>query len=79
MIRPCVFGDFFLSIFGVASHQTVAASYPRRTYGGGGGRKRLPKFKFKFSAKFPIGLHVILQIQIKKNSKMTAILCEKLF
>ena len=41
-----------------------------------GGRKRLPKFKF--SAKFPIGLHVILQIQIK-NSKMTAILCEKLF
>ena len=37
----------------------------------GGGPKRLPKFKF--SAKFPIGLHVILQIQIKK-SKMTAIL-----
>ena len=32
--------------------------------GGGGGRKRLPKFKF--SAKFPIGLHVILQIQITK-------------
>ena len=31
---------------------------------GGGGRKRLPKFKF--SAKFPIGLHVILQIQLKK-------------
>ena len=30
----------------------------------GGGRKRLPKFKF--SAKFPIGLHVILQIQIIK-------------
>ena len=29
-----------------------------------GGRKRLPKFKF--SAKFPIGVHVILQIQIKK-------------
>ena len=29
-----------------------------------GGWKRLPKFKF--SAKFPIGLHVILQIQIKK-------------
>ena len=29
-----------------------------------GGRKRLPKFKF--SAKFPVGLHVILQIQIKK-------------
>ena len=29
-----------------------------------GGRKRLPKFKF--SAKFPIGLHVILQIQIQK-------------
>ena len=29
-----------------------------------GGRKRLPKFRF--SAKFPIGLHVILQVQIKK-------------
>ena len=41
-----------------------------------GGQTRLPKFKF--SAKFPIGLHVILQIQIR-NSKMTAILCEKLF
>ena len=35
--------------------------------GGGGRRKRLPKFKF--SAKFPIGLHVILQIQIKKIRK----------
>ena len=31
---------------------------------GEGGRTRLPKFKF--SAKFPIGLHVILQIQIRK-------------
>ena len=30
-----------------------------------GGQKRLPKW-FKFSAKFPIGLHVILQIQIRK-------------
>ena len=29
------------------------------------GRTRLPKFKF--SANFPIGLHVILQIQVKKN------------
>ena len=29
-----------------------------------GGRKRLPKFKF--SANFPIGLHVILRIQIKE-------------
>ena len=37
----------------------------RETYNAhGGGRTRLPKFKF--SAKFPIGLHVILQIQIKK-------------
>ena len=35
-----------------------------------GGRKRLPKFKF--SAKFPIVLQVILQIQ-KKKLKMTAI------
>ena len=31
---------------------------------GGGGRTRLAKSKF--SAKFLIGLHVILQIQIKK-------------
>ena len=30
----------------------------------GGGRKCFPKFKF--SEKFPIGLHVILQIQIQK-------------
>ena len=29
-----------------------------------GGRTRLPKFRF--SAKFPIGLHVILSIQIRK-------------
>ena len=29
-----------------------------------GGRIRLPKFKF--SAKFPIGLHVILKLQIKE-------------
>ena len=29
-----------------------------------GGRTRLPKSKF--SAKFPIGLHLILQIQIQK-------------
>ena len=36
----------------------------RKKLTGGGGRTRLPKFKF--SAKFPIGLHVILQIQIKK-------------
>ena len=33
----------------------------------GGGRKRMPKFNF--SAKFPIGLHGILQIQIKKIRK----------
>ena len=31
---------------------------------GGGSRTRLPKFKF--SVKFPTGLHVILQIQITK-------------
>ena len=48
--------------------------------------KRLPKQrgrtclpKFKFSAKFSVGLHVILQIQIKKKSKMPNILCEKIF
>ena len=34
---------------------------------GGGGRTRLPKFKF--SVNFPIGLQVILQLQIKKNQK----------
>ena len=32
-----------------------------------GGKTRLSKFKF--SARFPIGLHVILQIQIKKIQK----------
>ena len=32
-----------------------------------GGRTRLPKFKF--SANFPIGLHVILQLQIKNIQK----------
>ena len=42
-----------------------------------GGRTRLPKFKF--SANFPKGLHVILQLQIKKNSKMPNILCKKIF
>ena len=42
-----------------------------------GGRTQLPKFKF--SAKFPIGLHVILQNTDKKKSQMTPILCEKLF
>ena len=41
-----------------------AGCHPYVESGGGGGRKRLPKFKF--SAKFPIGLHMILQIQIKK-------------
>ena len=40
-----------------------------------GGRTRLPKFTF--SANFPIGLHVILQLQIKKKSKMPNILCKK--
>ena len=39
-----------------------------------GGRTHLPKFKF--SANFPIGLHMILQIEIKK--KMSNILCEKI-
>ena len=38
----------------------------------GGGRKRLPKFKF--SANFPIGLHVLLQIEIKKNTKIKNVL-----
>ena len=41
-----------------------------------GGRTRLPKSKF--SANFPIGLHVILQVQIKKIQKCL-ILCEKIF
>ena len=31
-----------------------------------GGRKRFT-YKFKFSVEFPIGLHVILQLQINKN------------
>ena len=44
--------------------------------GGGGGRARLTKFKF--STKFPIGLHVILKLQIKK-SKLNWFRCTKLF
>ena len=44
-------------------HQNYRGLYIRLRHWQGG-RKRLPKFKF--SAKFPIGLHVILQIQIKK-------------
>ena len=42
-----------------------------------GGGSDLPKFKF--SVEFPIGLHVILQLQIKKNSKLPTILSAKLF
>ena len=43
-----------------------------------GGRTRL--HKFRFSAKFRIGLHVVIFTNTdKKHSKMTAILCEKLF
>ena len=49
------------------SNHTGASKRDIWTRAGGGGRKRLPKFEF--SAKFPIGLHVILQIQIKKNRK----------
>ena len=41
------------------------------------GRTRLPKFKFL--AKFPIGLHVILQNADKKDSELSTILCAKLF
>ena len=41
-----------------------------------GSRTRLPKFKF--SAKFPISLHVILQIQIRKFEN-DCYVCEKLF
>ena len=48
---------FFL--FSICINSSIWSAISR-----GGGRKRLPKFKF--SAKFPIGLHVILQIQIKK-------------
>ena len=43
---------------------------------GGGGRSDLPEFKFL--VKFPIGLQVILQLQIK-NSKLSNILSAKLF
>ena len=46
------------------------------TSGGGGGRTRLPKFKF--SAKFPVGLHELLQLQLK-HSKLPNILWTKLF
>ena len=42
-----------------------------------GGRTRLPKFKF--SANFSIGLHVILQLQIKKNQKCLISYVKKYF
>ena len=44
-----------------------ATGLTNKQTGGGGGRTRLSKFKF--SANFPIGLHVILQLQVKKNQK----------
>ena len=50
--------------FMFASYTVNCIQNIKRVITRGGGRKRLPKFKF--SAKFPIGLHVILQIQIKK-------------
>ena len=54
-----------------------AISQTRLPRNSGGGRTRLPKFKF--SAKFPIGLHVILQIQIKKNRKWLLYYVKKYF
>ena len=51
---------FFIGTVSVAQWWLIAIA-------GGGGRTRLPKFKF--SAKFPIGLHVILQTQITKIRK----------
>ena len=42
-----------------------------------GGRTRLPKSEI--SAKFPIGLHVILQIQIKKSLLPLIIFLKKYF
>ena len=53
-----------------SSHNAISLlhySITAFTRGGGGGRTRLPKFKF--SANFPIGSYMILQIQIKKNQK----------
>ena len=44
---------------------------------GGGVRSDLPKFKF--SVEFPIGLYVILQLQILKKSKLPNIVSAKLF
>ena len=73
---PAVFSFLFLFLFcfGLVFFSLLSAflKYDGNTKRGRdltrvnkqGGRKRLPKFKF--SAKFPIGLHVILQIQIKK-------------
>ena len=52
----------FLNLFVFAGLYAWLASVFHWDYQGG--RTRLPKFKF--SAKFPIGLHVILQIQIRK-------------
>ena len=43
----------------------------------GGGRTRLPKFRF--SAKLPIGLHMILQIQIRKFGNDSYIMLKNYF
>ena len=48
-----------IKLFGLTRSSCVCGIFEKQ-----GGRKRLPKFKF--SAYFSIGLHVILQIQIKK-------------
>ena len=48
----------------IHTHVRLTLQTCYHTYYIGGGQKRLPKFKF--SAKFPIGLPMILQIQIKK-------------
>ena len=66
-------GNLF-STRGLDHLRSLAAANDWYLFQGVGGRKRLPKFKF--SAKFPIGLHVILQIQIRKFKNDCYIMCK---
>ena len=84
-------GYIILSIF-LANQSTSQLSYIKGIFSdfisralsknwskfqGGRTRTRLPKFKF--SANFPIGLHVILQLQIKKIQKCLISYVKKYF
>ena len=58
------FFGLFVTVRLIASMSSMLAVHLPLWYSCQGCRTRLPKFRF--SAKFPIGLHVALQIQIRK-------------